>query len=1099
MPTYTNLHNKIKENLTVGYSPEDRICSQKVRFYNNGNEYWGTFNGTFRAEQVDLSGGILKDVKIIGATLSDISWPGGIDFDSYGALIQAVSSEVYNIDNDKLPFAHQRITEEQAERIKEDGALRTLITTTDVRLSTFSEQIEDDIRRELCALKLDVTHSQRLLSIDLLDRSCDLSTTLDTKIDDVSAYFDKEIADLSTALSTQDENISVELHNRITEVESQLTQDVNFLSDELSTTQQNLAREIEIRARKDLALDGDIASLSSISDRRDEILQNNINALNEAAGLSVEQLSANIHNYVEQERHYKYANKATGLASIKSYPFELDDFAVNSFNFNAVDGQLYYVDDGDGDRHYVASIRRDGDEILVTPYKSNTSQDIKQAFDTSIIYSFSRSRPQIYIDSTAYNFTLEFPIGNDDINNYKFSLTPVADKYQRVRTTTQPIQNIGFVTKAYPPNSEDLLSGCLTIATDRDSEYSIFDNREFHAVDFNNTNLSVQTRNYNNLSLELKYNGQNNLELRHYHDSSYYLSLVDNYDGSNVGCIYDYYKNADGDNIRSIISTDFGIQSIAVWLDNPYKRTNPILLTRDNGFITDLDDDYIFSSGAHGKVQLTAVIGDNDRVSFRAGKESILYRYSFSGRKQDGTEGILGSIIPLVYNRTISVHDTDFDTIKADIKNIVYFNSLTAALETTPCELTKSTVPGENDVWYFTLVDDVNNILDVKYVGSEAELRLQITVRDVNSEKLGQIIAQKYKVNIADPIVVSGDDHIVTPLFTTPYVDVTTFDKEKKNFTAYNVKIDDEEEGDVRQSLNDFKTDVDGAEFYKAVVPARKSDNPNVMREFVLDILIDAAPEDIEFRKVLLVTEGGTPVDIINTTQSPDNQNYIFVQPNRRAIYAVREIEANKFAILDFNDEEDNHWIDVLVQKTDNLSTEILQLSTSLSSDIDSLSGNLSSEIETLSSNLSADLSSLSVRISTDIDLSVKNLQNQVISNDNDISSLSSILSTLSVNLSTDISCLSVNLSTDISALSSKTSVDIDELSSNLSALSGHYHTTLSADIQIPYEYTSTTGSTISKPLSVDQLLIVDEVTYERYRLTIRNGALNINKVDRLA
>ena len=181
------------------------------------------------------------------------------------------------------------------------------------------------------------------------------------------------------------------------------------------------------------------------------------------------------------------------------------------------------------------------------------------------------------------------------------------------------------------------------------------------------------------------------------------------------------------------------------------------------------------------------------------------------------------------------------------------------------------------------------------------------------------------------------------------------------------------------------------------------------------------------------------------------------------------------------------------------MSTEILQLSTSLSSDIDSLSGNLSSEIETLSSNLSADLSSLSVRISTDIDLSVKNLQNQVISNDNDISSLSSILSTLSVNLSTDISCLSVNLSTDISALSSKTTTDIDELSSNLSALSGHYHTTLSADIQIPYEYTSTTGSTISKPLSVDQLLIVDEVTYERYRLTIRNGALNINKVDRLA
>jgi hypothetical protein len=62
MSTYTDLHNKIKETLTVGYNDDDRITTQKVRFYNEGNEYWGTFKGTLRAEQVDLAGGKLTDV-----------------------------------------------------------------------------------------------------------------------------------------------------------------------------------------------------------------------------------------------------------------------------------------------------------------------------------------------------------------------------------------------------------------------------------------------------------------------------------------------------------------------------------------------------------------------------------------------------------------------------------------------------------------------------------------------------------------------------------------------------------------------------------------------------------------------------------------------------------------------------------------------------------------------------------------------------------------------------------------------------------------------------------------------------------------------------
>ena len=45
MSTYTDLKNRVKETITVGFRPEDRVTTQKVRFYNEENEYWGSFSG----------------------------------------------------------------------------------------------------------------------------------------------------------------------------------------------------------------------------------------------------------------------------------------------------------------------------------------------------------------------------------------------------------------------------------------------------------------------------------------------------------------------------------------------------------------------------------------------------------------------------------------------------------------------------------------------------------------------------------------------------------------------------------------------------------------------------------------------------------------------------------------------------------------------------------------------------------------------------------------------------------------------------------------------------------------------------------------------
>ena len=66
--------------------------------------------------------------------------------------------------------------------------------------------------------------------------------------------------------------------------------------------------------------------------------------------------------------------------------------------------------------------------------------------------------------------------------------------------------------------------------------------------------------------------------------------------------------------------------------------------------------------------------------------------------------------------------------------------------------------------------------------------------------------------------------------------------------------------------------------------------------------------------------------------------------------------------------------------------------------------------------------------------------------------------------------------------------------------MSVHYYKTLSTDVALTKIFHDEDPETpdITRTLSVDQLVIVDEVTFERYRLTIRNGALNINKIDKI-
>lgn len=70
MSTYTDLHNRIKENLTILRKPgskDDGMSPQKVILVNPENQFYGTFNG-----KMNTTGGILSGLKIIDSELEGV-------------------------------------------------------------------------------------------------------------------------------------------------------------------------------------------------------------------------------------------------------------------------------------------------------------------------------------------------------------------------------------------------------------------------------------------------------------------------------------------------------------------------------------------------------------------------------------------------------------------------------------------------------------------------------------------------------------------------------------------------------------------------------------------------------------------------------------------------------------------------------------------------------------------------------------------------------------------------------------------------------------------------------------------------------------------
>lgn len=147
MSTYTDLHNRIRENLTILRKPgstDDGMSPQKVILVNPENQFYGTFSG-----QMNITGGTLSDLALVGGTLNgttlkDAKFLNGNQVVPIGELAASVSEHeqrisVLEVAKDIISDAHDFLS------VGLSSAIDTLSLSIDTKLDEAVKDIKDGI------------------------------------------------------------------------------------------------------------------------------------------------------------------------------------------------------------------------------------------------------------------------------------------------------------------------------------------------------------------------------------------------------------------------------------------------------------------------------------------------------------------------------------------------------------------------------------------------------------------------------------------------------------------------------------------------------------------------------------------------------------------------------------------------------------------------------------------------------------------------------------------------------------------------------------------------------------------------------------------
>ena len=888
-----------------------------------------------------------------------------------------------------------------------------------------------------------------------------------------------------------------------TVISNRFTEDVQFLSDEIETTNMNLNSETRNRILEDGKLLTTILSVNDDSITRDNILSDALLAHEQCNIEEFAQADAKMLSTVEHERHYFINNVGTTA----SYPFVVKDYAVNVFRASIPAGRVLFNNTDTGITSEVGKIKLDGagDKLPFTFTTYDNIQDpaIASALVGGKPYGFTESQKWQYTYANGYTIQYEIPdLADAQLSDAKLTLIPQLPRYHKVYLSGTS-DMIGKFYDATPEGeSSELTAGWLYIDTGN-IELDVF-NKFFKDVHFNTTD----DKSHKFQTERVTYLGSNELCLEKNIDAAKYLQLTDVSNDTHVEFrkIYDY-KNG----ISGIVSSDSGeLLELNVHIEHPDVAV--AYLNKDNGFST------VIRNTATSETIVSAEIYDNTSADIDVVYRSELYKYEFTRPDDVGVIKEIGAVIPNVYNKVL--HDKPvYDTVSVDttnITNIDAFKKVWVLTRAFPYD------PATQGLWSVEGADDNGNTINIKY--TEFNVFVKITSID------GSITRRKYDVKTEEPIIANPDTcHEVKYCSGTVDLAQARIDVEKPEKT-YCATIAPEESVDPFKSYT-LDIDTGDNDTFKFEFPDKTT--PDISREFFITVKFDSAIKKLvkaDFRY-----KDGSEVTIFNNKHT-DLWITANSDPKDWVTYMVNEVQPNKFLVTDLNDYEDHQILEQLLHDVDYLSGQHDWLSTQLSLEISA--NNV--DIEYLSSEISSndnDITQLSTDVSTKIwikdpasaefssgkytDLSVVKIpideyKNNSISStliDNTLYVISSdyieafgqVISNMTM---TDdpteseaaskhyVDTIHDNLSGKIQYLSSEISsndVDISNLSGDLSSLSGHYYKTLSTDISVYYP--PDPDGSISTV--VDQLLIKDELTFDLYRLTIRNGALNINRVEK--
>lgn len=231
MSTYTDLHDRVKESLVVDY--RSRVTTQRAKFLNHDNEYWGKFKGQIDAINVDLSSGQLAEMTSYNEVLIDpkLKTSEGtiIDLGGLADEIQALSNKV----EETIPAEIDSLHEEDV-LIRE--TINDLSDQVSADLQYLSSKISassggyDELEQRLCAEIKDREAADIAISTDFndqmaLEKAIRAASDESLKNDIAVEAFDREAADVDLSndlVEKIESDIEREKHYSRTVVNSKL-------------------------------------------------------------------------------------------------------------------------------------------------------------------------------------------------------------------------------------------------------------------------------------------------------------------------------------------------------------------------------------------------------------------------------------------------------------------------------------------------------------------------------------------------------------------------------------------------------------------------------------------------------------------------------------------------------------------------------------------------------------------------------------------------------------------------------------------------------------------------------------------------------------